>query len=153
MWVWIRYPFLNFNGCTIEVYTRVNYFIPHFTGHVIINPCWDLSLSMLVKEAQCHSQTQRKSLLHFAVTLYMQWHLVKNCLICEKVFDIFNSKRNSKQSCFLCGCGIMPADDIMLTGNWAIGQMQAELWLSSCSVYIWESFGENRAFCVRFRNV
>ena len=34
----ITYPFLNFNGCTIEVYEWISNFIPHFTGHVITYP-------------------------------------------------------------------------------------------------------------------
>ena len=35
-------PFLNFNGATIEVWKWISDFISHFTGHVIIYPCWDL---------------------------------------------------------------------------------------------------------------
>ena len=31
---------------------RINNFIPHFTAHVITYPCWDLSLTMLVKGVQ-----------------------------------------------------------------------------------------------------
>ena len=37
----IIYPFPNFNGATVEVWERVNNVIPHFTGPVITNPCWD----------------------------------------------------------------------------------------------------------------
>ena len=40
MWDEITYPFLNFNGCTIEVSEWISNFIPHFTGHVITYPCW-----------------------------------------------------------------------------------------------------------------
>ena len=31
----ITYPFLNFNGCTVEVWEWINNLIPHFTGDVI----------------------------------------------------------------------------------------------------------------------
>ena len=41
LWGEITYPFLNFNGCTVEVYEWISNFIPHFTGHVITNTCWD----------------------------------------------------------------------------------------------------------------
>ena len=40
MWDEIIYPFLNFNGATIEVYEWISKFIPYFTGHVITYP-WD----------------------------------------------------------------------------------------------------------------
>ena len=37
----ITYPFLNFNGASVEVWEWINDFISHFTEHVIIFPCWD----------------------------------------------------------------------------------------------------------------
>ena len=37
----ITYPFLNFNGSTVEVYERISNFIPHFAGHVITYPGTD----------------------------------------------------------------------------------------------------------------
>ena len=36
-----HYPFLNFNGCTVEVYKWISNFIPHFMIDVITYPCWD----------------------------------------------------------------------------------------------------------------
>ena len=39
MWGEITYPFLNFNGATVEVQEWLNKFIPHFTWHVIIYSC------------------------------------------------------------------------------------------------------------------
>ena len=36
-----KYPFINFNGATFEVWEWISNFIPHFTGHVITYPCWD----------------------------------------------------------------------------------------------------------------
>ena len=41
VWDEITYPFLNFNGATVEVYEWISNFIPHFTMHVITYPCWD----------------------------------------------------------------------------------------------------------------
>ena len=41
MWDEITYPFLNFNGCTVEVQEWLSNFIPHFTGLVITYPRWD----------------------------------------------------------------------------------------------------------------
>ena len=35
MWDEITYPFLNFNGATVEVQERIRNFTPHFTSHVI----------------------------------------------------------------------------------------------------------------------
>ena len=32
MWDEITYPFLNFNGATVEVWEWMNNFIPHFSG-------------------------------------------------------------------------------------------------------------------------
>ena len=43
MWDEITYPFLNFNGATVEVYEWTSDFIPQFTGHMIIYSYWDLS--------------------------------------------------------------------------------------------------------------
>ena len=37
----ITYPFLNFNGCTVEVYKWISNFIPHIMFGVITYPCWD----------------------------------------------------------------------------------------------------------------
>ena len=34
VWVEIIYPFPNFNGAAVEVWERINNFIPHFTGHI-----------------------------------------------------------------------------------------------------------------------
>ena len=34
-------PFLNFNGCTLEVQEWISNFIPHFITDVISVPCWD----------------------------------------------------------------------------------------------------------------
>ena len=44
----ITYPFLNFNGATVEVWEWISNFTPCFTEHMIIYPCWDKSKSMLV---------------------------------------------------------------------------------------------------------
>ena len=44
MWYEITYPFLNFYDATVEIWEWMSYFIPHFTGDVIIYPCWDLRL-------------------------------------------------------------------------------------------------------------
>ena len=41
VWGENTYPFPNFNGATVEVWEWISNFIPHFTTHVITNPCWD----------------------------------------------------------------------------------------------------------------
>ena len=41
VWDEIIYPFLNFNGATVDVWEWISNFIPHFTGYVITYPCWD----------------------------------------------------------------------------------------------------------------
>ena len=51
MWDEITCPFTNINGATVEVWGWKSNFIPHFTGHVITYPCWDLSHSVLSKGA------------------------------------------------------------------------------------------------------
>ena len=43
VWDEITYPFPNFNSTTVEVWEWKRNFIPHFTGHVMTYPCWDLS--------------------------------------------------------------------------------------------------------------
>ena len=52
MWDEITCPFLNFNGCTVDVLEWIIQFIPHFAGHVLTlsmmgfklnhvdTPCW-----------------------------------------------------------------------------------------------------------------
>ena len=40
-WGEITYPFLNFNGCTVEVYEWISNFIPYFIMDVITYPCRD----------------------------------------------------------------------------------------------------------------
>ena len=42
MWDAITYPFLNFNGATIEVCEWISKFKPHFTGHVVTYPCCEM---------------------------------------------------------------------------------------------------------------
>ena len=37
VWDEIAYPYPNFKGATVEVWEWIGSFIPHFTGHVIIN--------------------------------------------------------------------------------------------------------------------
>ena len=39
VWDEITYPFLNFNGATVEIKEWINNFIPHFSRHVITYPC------------------------------------------------------------------------------------------------------------------
>ena len=41
IWDEITYPFLNFNGATVEVWEWISNFIPLITGRVITYPCWD----------------------------------------------------------------------------------------------------------------
>ena len=41
VWDEIIYTFLNFNGCTFEVWEWINNFIPHFIMDVIIYACRD----------------------------------------------------------------------------------------------------------------
>ena len=41
VWDGITYPFLNFNGCTVEVSEWISNFIPHFIMDVITYLCWD----------------------------------------------------------------------------------------------------------------
>ena len=43
VWDEITYPFLNFNGATVEVSDWKCNFIMHFTRRVFTYPCWDLS--------------------------------------------------------------------------------------------------------------
>ena len=50
-WDEITYPFLNINGCTVEVWELISYFIPHFVMDAVIYPCWDQSETVLVKGA------------------------------------------------------------------------------------------------------
>ena len=49
VWNEITYPFLNFNGCTVEVKEWISNFIPYFIMDVLTDPCWDESKTMLVK--------------------------------------------------------------------------------------------------------
>ena len=51
VWDEITYPFLSFNGCTVEVWEWISNFIPHFIMDVITYPYCDKSYSMLVKGA------------------------------------------------------------------------------------------------------
>ena len=48
----ITYPFTNLNRYTVEVWECKGNFIAHFMMEVITYPCWDLSQTMLVNEAQ-----------------------------------------------------------------------------------------------------
>ena len=41
VWDKITYPFLNFNGATVEDWKWIGNFIPHFAGHIITYPCLD----------------------------------------------------------------------------------------------------------------
>ena len=80
MWVDITYPFPNFNGCTIEVWEWINNFISHITGHVITYPCWDLSLSLLLKLAQMEMSWEVMKLrTMFAICslLCLKWRTVQ----------------------------------------------------------------------------
>ena len=81
----ITYPFLNFNGATVQVLEWISNCISHLAVLVIIYPCWDLSSPTLVKWAPgcqsiSHSTKLRRSLnrvpnfctstLHHAVYQY-----------------------------------------------------------------------------------
>ena len=47
----ITNQFLNFNGCTVEVWEWISDFISHLSVDVITYPYWDRSSTMLVKRA------------------------------------------------------------------------------------------------------
>ena len=51
MWNEITFPFTNLNGSTVEVWEWTSNFITHIIMDVMTYPCWDLSLTMLVKGA------------------------------------------------------------------------------------------------------
>ena len=51
MWDEITYPFLKFNGATIEASEWISNFIPHIIMDVITYPWWDWRSTMLVKVA------------------------------------------------------------------------------------------------------
>ena len=51
VWDGNTYPFLNFNGCTVEVQDWISNFIPHFMMDVIILSMLGSKLIMLVKGA------------------------------------------------------------------------------------------------------
>ena len=56
--MWWNYPFLNFNGATVEVNEMISNFIPHFTGHVITYPCvkWATDISPLPQRSLWHNR-------------------------------------------------------------------------------------------------
>ena len=41
VWGEITYPFINFNGATLETKEWISNVNPHFTEHVITYPYWD----------------------------------------------------------------------------------------------------------------
>ena len=43
VWDEITYPFLNYNGCTIDVWEWINKFVQHSILDVIIHSCWNKS--------------------------------------------------------------------------------------------------------------
>ena len=49
----ITYPFPNFNGCTVEVWERINNFIPHIMMDVITYPCWYYMFIFIDKLSPC----------------------------------------------------------------------------------------------------
>ena len=73
LWDEITKHFPNFTGCTVEIWEWVSKkFIPHVPGHMIINPCWDLSQIILVKETP--------SVGGICVSRYITTSLLKNSL-------------------------------------------------------------------------
>ena len=80
MWDEIAYPFLNFNGCTVEVYEYISNFIPHFMMDVIIYPCWSKCERTSVLEIfVCHKQYpivySTQSLFTRANQVKFTWHV------------------------------------------------------------------------------
>ena len=72
------YPFLNYNGCTIEFEGFKSNFIPHFIGHVITYPCWDKSETMLQRRLQKQAPVENK--INVYVHGYLQeYKLVLRC--------------------------------------------------------------------------
>ena len=64
MWDEITYPFLNFNGATVEVLEWISNFIPHFTEHVITYKCWFCAWDMDLLSAYANDLTNNVSLVH-----------------------------------------------------------------------------------------
>ena len=53
MWDEVTYPFTDFNGGTVKVWKWVSIFVLHFTGRVIIYPCWQMGPSLPLKTKSC----------------------------------------------------------------------------------------------------
>ena len=51
VWYEIIYPFPNFNGCTVEIWEYISFFIPYLINDVITYPCWYYRQSMLEKRS------------------------------------------------------------------------------------------------------
>ena len=43
VWDEITYPFVNFNGSSVDVWEWIKNFTPHFAGHVIFYTEWDVN--------------------------------------------------------------------------------------------------------------
>ena len=74
VWDEITYPFLNFNGATVEIHQWISNFIPHFSGHAIASPCWLLKLNHVCKKG---SHKYLSSTSQNVTRLYIQ-----NCQAC-----------------------------------------------------------------------
>ena len=86
VWDEITYPFPDFNGVTIEGWEWISKFTQRFPGHVITYPCWDWSLTMLVKGAPAGTVMTK-----FWSIYTLNWHLNGKNYICHEQphFSVF----------------------------------------------------------------
>ena len=71
----IMYPFLNFNGCTVEVLEWISNFILHFTAHVISYPWRDQIQIMLMKGAIHIFQVDYVTWCHYPSAIFLSQRL------------------------------------------------------------------------------
>ena len=80
VWDEITSPFLNFNGCTVDVWERIRNFIPHFIMDEFTYACWDYSQTIVVKAAfiRWHLMTYARSVNY---TIFKMVYIISQDLI------------------------------------------------------------------------
>ena len=106
----VTYPFRNFNGAAVEVWEMISNFIPHFTGHVIM----DLIIQHLLQ--------------NLYPRLPFEWRLVGDKTFRGIIIKCSNLCSGWPQICTSIFCRVVPQSRRRLIGKFTVNRQLSWCW-------------------------
>ena len=137
VWYKITYPFPNFNGCTVDVWEWISYFITHFIMYIVTYPWWHLSTAHITGTAMT-TFCRTYGLIEWAITTFLSYfpfpssranrllhpllHIIITFpLLVRQSCPILNNKYNLTNSSDINNCNMMAW--LLVCTSWVVPNM------------------------------